>query len=290
MTQASALSLALCTKGVDAVLLDLTVPLVEKIMFVRFLNPSFVIFQAAVQIFGFNSSALAAPKIKESASHTPKSITFYPPIAAAKTIQVHEVLSEAQKSEQGLGRLLQTASLTIRLQSAYNPSTQLDESRYRIDITESNPPEPASYTIYDGKKELVVKRGKVVAHETTEELNDKWAVSLGDFIGTLFDYHQHTQDAVTAVLARREGRQVLVHNELGQSETWYDPKTHLPLRSSQLVSQFGVTVELSRTVYSGWILNAPLPVSTFAFPTGIPIPPDEPCPCPPVTGKHQFRH
>ena len=154
-------------------------------------------------------------------------------------------------------------------------------------MTESNPPEPASYAIYNGKQELIVKRGKVAAHETTEEMNDdRWIDPLSEFIGAILDYHQHTEEVVTAVLTMREGKQVLVHNEMGISETWYDPRTHLPIRSSQFVSQFGATVEFSRTVYSSWKLNAPLPAATFAFPPGIPLPPDEPCPCPPVTGKH----
>ncbi len=269
-------------------------------MSVRLSNLVLIIFYAVLQSFGFYSPALATPKPRRGISHLPKtaqpkSVTFYSPIDTAKTIQVHEVLSEAQKSEQGLGRLVQTASLTIRFQAGYNPSTKLDESRYRIDMTESNPPEPASYDIFDGKQELVVKRGKVTVHETTEELNsDQWAEPLDEFIGPHFAYHnQHTQEAITAVLAVRNGQKVLVTDIPGGSEDWYDPKTHLLIRRTEFESQFGENIEASRTVYSGWILNAPLPVSTFAFPAGVPIPIDKPCPCPPdaakkpVADKHQ---
>ncbi len=260
-------------------------------MFVRIPNLVLVMMFAALQGVGFSMSALAAPKLRKTPSHPPKTVTFYSPTDTAKTIQVHEVLSEAQKSEQGLGRLVQTAALTIRFQAGYNTATKLDESRYRIDMTESNPPEPASYNIFDGKQELVVKRGKVAAHETTEELNnDKWAAPLDEFIESLFEYHhEHTQQAITAVLAMRNGQMVLATGTPGDSEDWYDPKTHLLIRRTEFESQFGEKVEFSRTVYSGWVLNAPLPASTFAFPPGVPIPVDKPCPCPPVAGKRPAK-
>ena len=240
---------------------------------------------------GLQLACSGRSKAKKNSVPPAENSHFHSPIDTARTIQVHEVLSEAQKSEQGLGRLVQTATLTIRFQAGYNAVAKLDTSRYRIDMTESNPPEPASYNIFDGKQELVVKRGKVAAHETTEELNnDPWAAPLDEFIESLFEYHhEHTQQAITAVLAMRNGQRVLATGTPGDSEDWYDPKTHLLIRRTEFESQFGEKVEFSRTVYSGWVLNAPLPASTFAFPPGVPIPVDVPCPCPPVAGKRPAK-
>jgi len=75
---------------------------------------------------------------------------------------------------------------------------------------------------------------------------------------------------VSAVPAVRSGRQVLLAIRVldgMHEEYWFDPKTHLLLRSTLSGIWQGKTRKILHTEYAGWILNKPLARSVFRVPS-----------------------
>ncbi len=75
---------------------------------------------------------------------------------------------------------------------------------------------------------------------------------------------------VSALPVVRDGKKILLARRvLGEihDEFWFDPKTHLLTRSVAFITWQGKTSEFTRTDYTGWVLNRPLPPSVFRLPT-----------------------
>lgn len=176
-------------------------------------------------------------------------INFTPPLASAKTIQVTEVVWEAQNSPTP-GPLQKGGVMTFRIARP---------DKFRVEMKQSNPSEPVSYYISDGKT-MVGYDGRQVRTQPTARA--EWPFPL---MGLL----NNAPGPVAAIPAVRGGKQVLLAvraSPSGRQEFWFDPKTHLLLRDMMFLTWQGKTNEVMCTEYRGWVLNRPLAPAVFRVP------------------------
>ena len=102
-----------------------------------------MIIRSALYSAAFVSAVLLACTSSPSAltAPSPRAMTFTPPLAAAKTIQVTEIVWEAQNGPLP-GPLHQAGTMTFRIERP---------AKFRVEWKDIHSPKPASYTISDGK-------------------------------------------------------------------------------------------------------------------------------------------
>lgn len=211
-------------------------------MVARFTRFPMIVSGAMVSACFSGLSVLAAP--------AGVTLNFTPPLATAKTIQVTEVVWEAQNGPTP-GPLQKAGTMTLRIERP---------DKFRVEWRETNPTKPVSYTISDGKT-MVGYDGKQVRSQATAR-----AVWPFPMVGLL----NNAPGPVSAVPAIRGGKQVLLAvraSPPGRQEFWFDPKTHLLMRDMMFLIWQGKTTEVMRTEYIGWVLNKPLSPAIFRAPS-----------------------
>lgn len=184
------------------------------------------------------------------AAPTGATINFTPPLASAKTIQVKEVVWEAQNGPTP-GPLKKGGIMTFHIQRP---------DKFRVEWKESNPSKPMSYFVSDGKT-MVGYGGRQLSSQPTARAG--WPLPI---MGLL----NNAPGPVSAVAAVRGGKQVLLAIRSlpsGRQEYWFDPKTHLLVQDMMFLTWQGKTTEVMRTEYSGWVLNKPLSPAVFRAPS-----------------------
>lgn len=177
-------------------------------------------------------------------------VNFTPPLNTAKTIQVTEILWEAQDGSTP-GLLHKAGTMTFCIERP---------NKFRVDFNESNPAKPLSYYISDGQT-MVSYDGKQLLSQPTASA--EWPFPM---MGLLND----VPGPVSAVPAIRDGKKILLAvqaNAANRNEYWFDPKTHLLIRWGMFLTWQGKTSEVMRTNFSGWVLNKPLSPAVFRVPS-----------------------
>jgi outer membrane lipoprotein-sorting protein len=203
---------------------------------------SVTVASAVVSACLFGISALAAP--------TGTAVNFTPPLAAARTIQVTEIVWEAQNGPTP-GPLQKGGTMNFRIERP---------DKFRVEMKASRPGQPVSYDISDGKT-MVGYDGKRVRSQPTARA--EWPFPM---VGLL----NNSPGPVSAVSAVRDGKPILLAvraSSSGREEFWFDPKTHLLIRSMMFLTWQGKTTEVMRTDYTNWILNKPLSSAVFRVPS-----------------------
>ena len=180
---------------------------------------------------------------------TVKTVTFTPPLAAAKTIQVTEIVWEAQNGPTP-GPLRQAGKMTFRIEWP---------AKFWVEWKDVHSQKPASYTISDGKT-MVSLDGKKSRSQPTAQA--EWPFPM---MGLL----NNAPGTIAAVPAVRNGQKVLLAirtSPTGHQEFWFDPKTHLLIREMMFMTWQGKTTEVMRTEYVGWKLNKPIAAAVFRVP------------------------
>lgn len=175
---------------------------------------------------------------------------FTSPLAVAKTIQVTEIVWEAQNGPTP-GPLQRGGTMTFRIERP---------NKFRVEWKESDPTKPVVYYVSDGKT-MVGYDGKQTHSQPTASA--EWPFPM---MGLL----NNAPGPVSAVPAVRGGRQVLLAvrpSPAGRQEFWFDPKTHLLIRDMMFLTWQGKTSEVMRTDYTGWVLDKPLPPAVFRVPS-----------------------
>ena len=196
------------------------------------------------------SSAVASAWLPCCAAPAGATIHFTPPLTSAKTIQVTEVVWEAQNGSTP-GPLQKGGTMTFRVERP---------NKFRVEMKEGTPSKIGSYEISDGKT-MVGYDGTQVRSQLTARA--EWPLPL---MGLL----NNAPGPVSAVPAVRGGKQVLLTvqpSPSGRQEFWFDPRTHLLIRHMMFVTWQGKTSEVMRTEYTGWMLNKPLPPAVFRAPS-----------------------
>ncbi len=241
-----------------------------------------MIFFAIFQVSLLSSPMVAAPTPKSSTIGKPKRIIFTPPVYDAKTIQVTEVMYQADLAETrsgiAYGPLLQTGTATLRMQLPRDPTS--DDWPTRTDWQEKQPNKSSGYCIEAKSGSVYFADGKVQPFPKSGGL---WTDPMLQLIVGINDHRERVwSQAVATIPAVRDGKIVLLSaNTLPSdpreqpgllpktySEDWYDPKTHLILRRTMFSIWHGKTQQIMRTDYSGWALDVPIPASLFAVPPG----------------------
>lgn len=172
-----------------------------------------------------------------------------PSLATAKTIQVNEIVFEAQNGAVP-GPLRRARTMSFRIERP---------NKFRVDWQENDPAKPASYYVSDGKM-MIAYDGRQFHSQPTAHA--EWPFPI---MGLL----NNTPGQVTVTPSIREGKRVLLAvrpSPSGRSEYWFDPGTHLLIRDMMFMTWQGKTTEVMRTEYMGWLLNKPIPVSLFRLP------------------------
>ena len=204
------------------------------------MKPHFCVSVAALSLLS-GLPVLAAP--------TAQPVTFTPPLAAAKTIQVTETVWEA-KNGPTPGPLQKAGAWTYSIERP---------NKFRVEMIKGSPGQPASLYVSDGTT-LTGREGRQVRSQPTDRA--EWPFPM---IGLL----NNATGPVSAVPAVRDGRQVLLavrSSPPGRQEYWFEPKTHLLIQDRMFLTWQGKTVEMMRTEYTGWALNKPIPASVFRVP------------------------
>lgn len=209
-----------------------------------------------IRLFPFSSQTLVVialccvSECQVSAAPMQVTTNFTPPLATAKTIQVTEVVWEAQ-SGSAPGTLQKGGTMTFLIQRP---------DKFRVEWKGKSSPKTVSYYISDGKT-MSSSDGKQFRSQPT--VRAAWPFPL---MGLL----NNAPGPVSAVRAVRGGKPVLLAlrpSSSGRQEFWFDLKTHLLIRDTMFITWQGKTTEVMRTEYSGWILNKPLPSNVFRLPS-----------------------
>ncbi len=205
---------------------------------------------------------------------TPKPITFVPPMYAASTLQVSEILFHSDIAEGKKGiyfrPLLQIGTVTLIFQL---PQTSGSEDwNMRVDWEQRRPTPSTGFLITAGSNAAYFADGKFQPFPKYPGFwYDQMMVSIVAF-NSFREQKQTPANSVSAIPAMRNGKLVLLEaltDPLGGcSEKWYDPKTHLLLQESLFTVEHGRTQEFERVTYSGWKMNMALPPSLFVIPPG----------------------
>ncbi|MGI4790101.1 MAG: hypothetical protein ACRYFS_14765 [Janthinobacterium lividum] len=193
-------------------------------------------------------------------------ITFTAPVDSAKSVQVTESLFEARGTQAGFGSLQRVATVNIKVNASNNET--LDKPQFRVDWSKAGSTKPDSYYICNDKIESFHDSENSRATPTSSGV---WFAPLVELETQLNDYQvHHLHKIVSATFAVRGDKKVpLVASPTGDNshnESWYNPKTHLLIRRTILISWQGKTIEIKRTEYSGRALNVVLPQSLFLVP------------------------
>lgn len=211
-------------------------------MVIRLSQLSMVVLSVGVSAWLSGPHALAAPG--------GTAINFTPPLATAKTIQVTEVVWEAQNGSTP-GPLRRTGTMTLRIERP---------DKFRVEWKEISPSRPGAYYVSDGKT-LIGYDGKRLRSQPTARA--QWPFPMMGLLNNM-------PGPVSAVPAVRDGKQVLLAvraSPPGRNEFWFDPKTHLLVRVMMFLTWQGKTSEVMRTEYTGWVLNKPLSSAVFRAPS-----------------------
>ena len=187
-------------------------------------------------------------------------ITITPPLSSAQTIQVTETIYEAANGAQP-GPIRLAGSITFKVQRP---------DKFRIDWKSptSGPQTAATPSLYvsDGNT-LTILQGKHFRQTATAK--SEWPFPL---VGLLNNAPPGGPIQVSPV--QRDGQTVLLavqSSPMGRTELTFDPTTHLLLCSAMYITFQGKTSEVMRTDFTNWVLNKPLPASTFRWvpPAGV---------------------
>lgn len=176
-------------------------------------------------------------------------ISFTPPLANAKTIQVTETVWEAQNGSSP-GPLRRAGVVTFRI---------VRPDKFRVEMKSGSPPKVTDFYVSDGTTLVGFSGGRTRTQPTQRA---EWPFPV---MGLL----NNAPGTVSAIPAIRGGRQVLlaiVKLDPDYQECWFDPKTHLLIRDMMFMTWQGKTTETMRTEYSGWILSKPLSPAVFRVP------------------------
>lgn len=211
-------------------------------MILRFSRFSMIVSGAVVSAYLAGLPILAAP--------AGATVNFTPPLATAKTIQVTEVVWEAQNGPTP-GPLQKSGTMIFRIERP---------DKFRVEMKQSKPGQPVPYYVSDGKT-MVGFDGKQVRSQPTARAD--WPFPM---MGLL----NNAPGPVSAVSAVRGGKQVLLAvrpSPSGREEFWFNPKTHLLTQYMMFLTWQGKTSEVMRTEYTGWVLNKPLSPAVFRAPS-----------------------
>ncbi len=190
-------------------------------------------------LFGVSSPAApAGPKV-----------SFTPPLATAKTIQVTEIIWEAQNGPTP-GPLRQAGTMTFCIERP---------DKFRVVFKEKGASKPTSYDISDGKTMVGYDGKRFYSQETARA---EWPFPMMGLLNNMPGF-------VSCVPAVREGKKILLavsQSHGDRSEFWFNPKTHLLIHWSMFIAWKGKTSEVMRTDYSGWVLNKPISPAVFHVP------------------------
>ena len=195
------------------------------------------------------SSAVVSAWLPGLAAPDVAAINFAPPLARAKTIQVTEIVWEAQNGPTP-GPLQKGGTITFRIERP---------DRFRVEWKDSDASQVTSYSISDGKT-MAGYDGKRVRSQPAARA--EWPLPM---MGLL----NNAPGPVAAVPAVRGGRRILLAvraSPSGRQEFWFDPATHLLMRDMMFLTWQGKTREVMRTEYTGWILDKPLSPAVFRIP------------------------
>jgi len=134
--------------------------------------------------------------------------------------------------------------------------------KFRVEMKESTLTKPTSYFISDGQT-MVCYDGKRLDLDSQPTAHAEWPFPV---MGLL----NNAPGPVSAVPAIRDGKRVLLVVRSSPSdghEFWFDPKTHLLIRDMMFLTWQGKTSEVTRTEYTGWVLNKPLSPAVFRVPS-----------------------
>ena len=202
----------------------------------------FLLATASSLIVSASFSCLAAPAGR---------VTFIPPLASARTIQVTETVWEAAKwsharpaAESGSDHFLHCSPGQVPTGDEVGQPSQSDRSSLHLRRNNAG-------------------RIRWQADALPAGATRRMARSLS------WAFLNNIPGPVSAVPATRGGRHVLLANSVldgVREEYWFDPKTHLLLRSTLSGTWQGKTTEVMRTEYAEWVLNKPLPPALFRVP------------------------
>ena len=186
-------------------------------------------------------------------------ITFTPPLAQAKTIQVTEVMWKGRGTVNSPFQRDKTIKFCIERPDKFRVDMKLDSvsagaNNYFVTF------------ISDGHTLTTYGHGPDGYQLYSELLNPKFGTIPGEIVSLIRD---SLAIPVSGTPAIREGKQVLLVIDKTPStiETWYDPKTHLPIRMVGFATWKGKRVEWSRFEYQGWLLDEPLTATVFSVPS-----------------------
>lgn len=177
-------------------------------------------------------------------------VNFIPPLASAKTIQVTETVWEPQN---------RTAPSPLRKAGVITFCIARPD-KFRTEMKAGHPAKVTDFYISDGTTMTGYSGGQTRSQPAQRA---EWPFPV---VGLL----NNVPGPVSAVPAVRGGRRVLLAiraSGAAREEYWFDPKTHLLLRSTLSGTWQGKTSEILRTEYTGWILSKPLAPSVFRVPS-----------------------
>ena len=186
----------------------------------------------------FNRCAFSAPEQLR--------VNLTSPLSNAKTIQVTETIWEAQPGPTP-GSLQRAGVLTFYIERP---------NKFRVEWKTSKSANPTSYYISNGKT-MISYDGKQLRSQPTAHA--EWPFPLMGLLNNM-------PGPVSTIPAIRDGKQVLLAQHKSSSvsdEYWFDPKTHLLIRSTTFLTWRGKTTEVMRTEYQGWQLDKSLDPAVF---------------------------
>ena len=193
----------------------------------------------------WGSLALAAPAVT--------SIRFTPPLAAAKTIQVTEIVWEAQYGP--APELLHFAPEPLHLAAAITFRLKRP-NKFQVVVLEPLIVEPRSFYVFDGKTMAAYDANR---HRRQPFARIEWSTLMSQILNNF-------PGTVSCVPAVRQGKKILLAVSISpssRSEFWLDPKTHLLTHREMFVTFQGKMYEIMRADYVDWALNKPLSPAVF---------------------------
>lgn len=179
-------------------------------------------------------------------------VNFTPPLKSAKTIQVTETVWYPQDRSTGLGPFRRVGTITLCIARP---------DKFRVEMRLGGLAKVTDFTVSDGITMTGHSGDGPTRFQPTQRA--EWPLTV---MGLL----NNVPGPVSAVPAVRSGRQVLLAIRVldgMHEEYWFDPKTHLLLRSTLSGIWQGKTRKILHTEYAGWILNKPLARSVFRVPS-----------------------
>lgn len=195
------------------------------------------------------SSLIASASVSCLAAPTGR-VNFTPPLADAKTIQVTETVWEPQ-NRYAPSPLRKAGVITLCIARP---------DKFRTEMKVGHPAKVTDFYISDGITMTGHSDGRTFSRPAQRA---EWPFPVVSLLNSV-------PGPVSAVPAVRGGRHILLAirgSDGGHEEYWFDPKTHLLLRSTLSGTWQGKASEILRTEYSGWVLNKPLSPTLFRAPS-----------------------